>query len=265
MSRKIGSSTMYDSIPAKIQQPSNHDAISVAQQPYVIERLEPENFNELAELQQIAYDALDDKELYLPRSDARMKQVLSTAGFVIAARSTARQLIGARMVFVPGTSPDNMGIDLGFSADQLEQVVHLEASVIHPDYTGFGLQTTLGEHVKSHIHSLVNARYITATVSYKNVPSLRDKFRLGMAIHHIEYIRGYMRFVLVADVMDEDANWANPQTSTTEVPLTDVPTQQHLLANNYVGRRLTLDPYGAWMIHYEAARTKRGVLESLRE
>lgn len=218
------------------------------QTPYLIERLRPDDYAAVVTLQDHVYAALTDQELYLPRSAARIRQVLGSSGFVIGAKTVDGVLMGVRMVFFPHGDPDNMGLVLGFSAPDLAQVVHLEASIIHPDYRGHRLQAEMGPYTVERIRQHAQARYMTATVSYKNVPSLKDKFLLGMTIRAIQYFGPYMRFILASDLTQPHAV---DTAHRVDVPLADVQSQLTLLHSAHVGTGISLTPTGAWMVHYQ--------------
>src|SRR5699024_10216636 len=99
----------------------------------------------------------------------------------------------------PLDDPEHLGIDAGIAKQERHKMIYSEITVVHPYYRGNGLQTYMGEIVFEQMDKNLYP-YVAATVAPFNIPSLKDKFALGMMIIALEEkYNGKLRYVLFKD------------------------------------------------------------------
>jgi ribosomal protein S18 acetylase RimI-like enzyme len=200
-------------------------------------RLDPEHLDAMCNVQRLIVEALDDPSLYYPNPRDIFALCLSQRGLVIGT-FVAGTLVAFRSVFFPGERPDNLGLDIGLTAGDLDQVAHLERSVVDPAYRGNRLQmrmtTQAVQMAKDHPGYGGRLRHLFSTVSPANIPSMKDKFSIGMQIVRTKkkYL-GYWRHVFYRDIRE-------PVTidlaSSVRVDVADIPRQALLVeTRGYVG------------------------------
>jgi hypothetical protein len=156
------------------------------------------SINDVVQLQQRVVDNLEDKNYYNPQSRESLLRLLGDEGKTVGAFSEGKLVAVASLLF-PGTGKENLGIDLGMSKDQLEQVVHLDIVLVDSAYRGLGLQiqmfTDLLEEIKN------TYRFACATVYPKNIASLKSMMKLGLSVVDLKKkYGGLLRYILCADI-----------------------------------------------------------------
>ena len=77
--------------------------------------------------------------------------------------------------------------------------------------------------------------YVCATVAPFNIPSLKDKFALGLRIVALKHkYGGKLRYVFLKNLKDEKVQQSCSQDEKL-IPMTDTLMQQQLLNEGYVG------------------------------
>ncbi|MHC0552199.1 GNAT family N-acetyltransferase [Salinicoccus sp. CNSTN-B1] len=154
----------------------------------------------LLELQKEVYRGLENKEVLQTLTRAEFKAIIQQ-GFIIGAYDEG-ELAGTRSMYIP--SPDeeehlaeNAGID------DRDSVIYSEISFIKPAVRGQGLQTRMGERLLEKVRSDGRFEYVLTTVMPNNIPSLKDKFKLGFRIVDTAYkYNGKKRHVMQLDLSE---------------------------------------------------------------
>jgi hypothetical protein len=144
--------------------------------PYQIVPLNEGCLSELRDFQQTAYEKMTDKALYSPITVDMIRAVLGEKGLTLGLMVRGK-MVGFICFYFPGDDMENLGRDAGLSDQELANVVHWERCLIDPEFRGNNMQFRLGELLVSAAKDLDRKyRYMCATVSPKNYPSLHQLF-----------------------------------------------------------------------------------------
>ncbi|MFC3418406.1 GNAT family N-acetyltransferase [Salinicoccus hispanicus] len=139
---------------------------------------------ELVELQKKVYDNLEDKEVLQTLTEKEFKRIIAQ-GFIIGVYEDGR-LIGSRSMYVPSVEEDeHLADDVGI--ENKESVIYSEISFIDPAKRGRGMQSEMGRELIEMARKDGRFENILTTVMPANIPSLKDKFRLGFKIRKTTY------------------------------------------------------------------------------
>ncbi|MEI7025496.1 hypothetical protein [Paenibacillus sp. y28] len=239
---------------------------------YRLSTLGREHLEAAESLQHTVVQGLQDQTQLSPFSPDELERVITGRGRTVGVFVDGR-LMAFRAVDFPGNDPDNLALDLGFAEPLARQAAHFEMSVVHPDCRGNGLQQLMGHAVLELIRARRDVRFILATVSPSNVPSLKDKFALGMHIAALKpkygglwrYIllrkleqrlgtpgqescirRGEEETGIVLEDTDRLTACAVPATASDELLAlsSSYARQQELLAAGFIGTRLQVTAAG---------------------
>ncbi|MCG7332229.1 GNAT family N-acetyltransferase [Salinicoccus roseus] len=139
---------------------------------------------ELLSLQNMVYEDLEDKEVLQTLTEREFKEIIAQ-GFIIGAVDDGH-LVASRSMYVP--TPDeeeHLADEVGLK--DKEKVIYSEISFIASSYRGSGLQTSMGRHLIEMVKADGRFHDVLTTVMPENVPSLKDKFRLGFKIRKTTY------------------------------------------------------------------------------
>lgn len=217
-------------------------------EPYAMYLLDTGHIDRMMALQQHVYDLLPNKEVLVMDKPYEIESGLKAGGMVIGVSNGAGELVAYRYIAVPGDQPGNMGYDLNFDKGLMNNVAHLETTVVHPHYRGNNLQSkTLQTGMdllrKSSTHHLL------CTVSPFNFFSLANIMGNGLQIKSLKrkYATapdgndGVWRFILHRDLHDE----ALAFNDYIQVGIDRFNKQKTLLENGFVGLDLSKD--GSWL------------------
>ncbi|MCU7558568.1 GNAT family N-acetyltransferase [Macrococcus capreoli] len=102
-----------------------------------------------------------------------------------------------RTMHVP--DEDYLGPYAGIVNAQEEGLIYSDITIVDPDYRGLSLQRKLGEWLFEQFEQ--DYKVIMATVHPDNIPSLKDKFHLGMHITAMDKLYGgKLRFIFKKEV-----------------------------------------------------------------
>lgn len=139
---------------------------------------------ELLELQNKVYDTLEDKEVLQTLTEREFEQIIAQ-GFIIGAYEDGR-LIGSRSMYVPSIDEEgHLADDVGI--EDKESVIYSEISFIDPEKRGRGMQSEMGHELIEKTRRDGRFENILTTVMPENIPSLKDKFRLGFKVRKTTY------------------------------------------------------------------------------
>lgn len=147
----------------------------------------PEDLKDVLELQTLVYEDLENKEV-LETIEAEEFSEMIEQGFIIG-MFKGDELKAVRAMYIPPVDdPEHLASDGG--VEQREEVIYSEITFIHPDERGQGLQTKLGRELIKKVRDDGRFNYVFTTVMPTNLPSLKDKLRLGFKIVNTRYMYG---------------------------------------------------------------------------
>ncbi len=193
----------------------------------------------VAELQAYVYEQLPNKQvLYMDSYEEMLKDIESGAK-IIGVFNETDELIAYRHIGFPGKDVRNLGYDITMPEIELEKVVHLETTVVHPDYRGNGLQSLTLQHAVSMV-KVLGYRHLLCTVSPQNLFSLYNIMKNGLKIKALKRkygtdemkSDGLWRFILHRDL--EMSAYRSPIEFFTS-KLNDLEEQKDLIENGYIG------------------------------
>lgn len=196
--------------------------------------LTEEQLPEVLALQERIIGFLEQPELLQPLTHEEFVYILSGNGMLAGAFVDDR-LIAFRAMLDPGEDEEHLGSDAGISQNKLSSVLYSEISGVDPDFRGHGLQTTLGKWLMEHVER-DRYRYICTTVAPFNIPSLKDKFALGLRIKGLKVKYGYkLRYILFKDLQEPFRETTSQQKP---VLMEKTEEQQKLLREGWIGKSI---------------------------
>lgn len=203
---------------------------------YTMKLLNQDRLEDVIELEHKVYEGLNNKDILYFDTYEDMLADMKQGARIIGVVNDQDRLIAYRYIGFPGTDKRNMGYDINLPKNQLEKVVHLETTVVDPEYRGNGLQD-LTLRVASGMVRSEGYRHLLCTVSPYNFFSLYNVMKNGLKIKSIkkkygsEDEEGLWRFILHSDLEKKFINpidvviskWAN------------LDLQRELISNGYIG------------------------------
>ena len=188
-------------------------------------------------LQEYIYERIPNKEIFVKDTVEDFLEAFENNGRIFGIYTNEGRLIAYRFITVPGESSKNMGNDLYLPHSEFHKVVHLETTVVHPDFRGMGLQRlTLDYAIKWTIAN--GYRYLFCTVSPYNPVSLYNIMSGGLKIKALKMKYGndehpgYLRYVLFRDL---SVSCAECWPEFTMMPILDIEGQQKMIDKGYTG------------------------------
>lgn len=165
---------------------------------YRIGTAAPQEAGSLYSLMRGVWEGLEDKSLFAVEDldEDWVRRQLET-GFGVTARTPDGTLAGMLMVCRYGRDAENLGFDLGYPPEALEQVCNLECAAVLPEHRGHGLESRMFAHAEALLRG-TDVRLMAMTVSPDNPASLRSAERAGfrVALTKKKY-GGLLRHVLI--------------------------------------------------------------------
>ncbi|WP_026826087.1 MULTISPECIES: hypothetical protein [Exiguobacterium] len=200
---------------------------------------------ELLSVQDAVIQVLAEPEHYQSLSIEEFTKLLKDQT-LIGAKSDGR-IIAFRAMLIPPIDNEHLGRDIGWPEDLLERVIYQEVTNVHPEFRGYGLQTHLGKLLMSQVESDNRFDVVCATVAPFNIPSMKDKFSLGLRIGAFkEKYGGKLRYIFYKEM---HRMW-QPTSEVTEVPMEDRARQVELLQAGWVGTDM-MKQGEQWVVRYE--------------
>ena len=201
----------------------------------IVRKLTIQHVDELVELQQQVIEGLSTESFLQPLTIEEFQSILNGKGILIGAFVEER-VIAFRGMLEPELDEEHLGRDAGLSDENLHKVLYSEVTTVHPDYQGNGLQVMLGKLIMQEVDEK-RFSYICATVAPFNIPSLKDKFALGMHIVALKEKYGkLLRYVLIKELTSPLIRFDSP---TQMISMSNTEHQQELLTTGWVGTELT--------------------------
>ncbi|AKG74270.1 GNAT family N-acetyltransferase [Salinicoccus halodurans] len=183
------------------------------------------------ELQNAVYDSLEDKEVLQTLTKAEFEGIIRQ-GYIIGVFN-GQSLVASRSMYIPAADETEHLAD-DAEIQNKNRVIYSEITFIDPAARGQGLQTRMGHELIKRVKASGDFDYILTTVMPANIPSLKDKFKLGFKIVKTTYkYGGKKRHVMQLNIFDgiETGN---------EVKRVHFEDMEWMLQNskNYVGQSL---------------------------
>ncbi|MDW7671932.1 MAG: hypothetical protein SCK57_05435 [Bacillota bacterium] len=203
---------------------------------YEMVYLAPDHVDQVLALQKVVFDALDDRQKFVPDSREFFEEValVKGKGRMIGV-FVENEMIAARSISFPGLSFENLGWELDLSEEDLKRVCHLESSIVHPDFRGNHLQALMLKPTQAYLKE-EGYCMILCTISPFNYPSLKNVMDAGLFIRDVKVrggvYGGKLRFLLALNLCRP----VEPVFSDIcTVQNTDITVQKTLLALGYAG------------------------------
>lgn len=159
------------------------------------------NLDAVLELQNAVYDSLEDKEVLQTLTKEEFEEIINQ-GYIIGVFK-GQSLVATRSMYIPQVDEEEHLAD-DAKIQNRERVIYSEITFIDPASRGQGLQTKMGEELIRRVKSSGDFDYILTTVMPANIPSLKDKFKLGFRIVKTNYkYGGKKRHVMLLNLLNE--------------------------------------------------------------
>lgn len=214
---------------------------------YTMRLVEAREIESVLKLQSLVYDGLANKEILYKDTKLEMLEDLSQGGMIIGVFNSVEELISYRYISFPGHSKKNLGYDIHLDSSQLNKVVHLETTLVSPDYRGNRLQSlTLSKAID--LIEPMKMKHLLCTVSPYNIFSLYNIMNAGLSIKALKrkYGDGHdgvWRFILHKNLNAEDAL----DRHFKQLKMDSIQEQKILIEKGYIGYNLIKESH---MIQY---------------
>lgn len=209
------------------------------------------NYLTVAELDQIeavqrsVMDALTEGSQYQSLTTEEFMKLLSDRTLIGAYHEGT--LIAFRALLIPPLDAEHLGYDIGYPLETLDRVLYQEVTNVHPDYRGYGLQQHLGKLLMKELEQDSRFDLVCATVAPFNIPSLKDKFALGLRIGALKpKYGGKLRYIFMKEL---HSDW-KPAGEATWLNMGETEQQVALLKTGWFGTTMTRDGE-RWLVKYE--------------
>lgn len=199
----------------------------------------------IIDLQKKVKSGLESRATLEPLSKEEFSTILSEQELMIGV-FIEEKMIAFRAMLKPEIDKAHLGIDARLPTGELPKVIYSEISNVDPDYRGNGLQLCMGKLLMNRLDGKP-FKYVCATVAPLNIPSLKDKLELGLAVVGLkEKYEGKLRYILMKDLT---AKPENSQTELTFLIMTDIEGQQKILKAGFRGMSIK-EIDGEWHVGY---------------
>ncbi len=200
---------------------------------------------EILELQTTVYEALEDKDRLEPLDEDEFLTILEGDPLMVGIFHQ-KKLIAFRAFLNPAADEEGLGRDIGLTEEDYAQIIYSEISNVHPDFRGNHLQTTMGKIIMEQLDATAY-RYVLATVAPGNIPSMKDKFALGMRIYKVKEKYGKkLRYIFCKDLQKSNVSVKDQR----EIDMKDIDGQIKLIEAGYIGTKMEIVG-NEWMVIYQ--------------
>lgn len=163
-----------------------------------IKEIKMDQLKEILDLQEKVHDQLSDKEVLQTLTKEEFIEIINQ-GFVVGAFDGSH-LVASRSMYIPKIDEEeHLADDAGI--DDKSSVIYSEISFINSKYRGQNLQTQMGQALIEKVKTDSRFKHCLTTVMPTNIPSLKDKFKLGFKIMATNYkYNGKRRHILRLDL-----------------------------------------------------------------
>jgi GNAT superfamily N-acetyltransferase len=218
---------------------ARHIGDAIEQESYEMRIINEKELEEVVALQGLVYSKLPNKQVLYIDSYDEMMMDMSLGAKILGVFNQSQELIAYRYVGFPGYDNKNLGYDVKLPKKELDKVVHLETTVVHPDYRGNGLQSlTLQEIIP--VVKEMGYKHLLCTVSPQNYFSLFNIMKSGLKIKALKKKYGtdesgkdgLWRFILHRNL--EQTSMLNPR-ELFKTAISDIERQERLIREGFIG------------------------------
>ncbi len=214
--------------------------------PYIIKVLGTEDLKEVMRLQNLVIGSLEKKEYYVPIPEEELRFILEGGGESVGLFIRDRLYAACSLLFDVAYE-NNMAREIGFSEEELGQVVQFELSMVNPELRGHRLQYKLAGILARRLEERGTARYLFTTVSPYNYASVQTVTSLGLLIAGLSKMYfDWNRYVVYKDLYNPVKLDTANAVSLANTALID---QQQLLHNGYRGFAQCKDENGTKILY----------------
>ncbi|MDF2890935.1 MAG: hypothetical protein K0R80_1302 [Clostridia bacterium] len=216
-----------------------HVGESIEQEGYEMRLIVERELEEVVALQGLVYSKLPNKQVLYMDSYDEMLTDMNLGAKIVGVFNQNQELIAYRYVGFPGYDDKNLGYDINLPHKELGKVVHLETTVVHPDYRGNGLQSlTLQQMIP--VVKEMGYKHMLCTVSPQNYFSLFNIMKNGLKIKALKRKygdentgkEGLWRFILHRNL--EPVSLLNPR-ELLKTSISDLEKQEKLIKEGFIG------------------------------
>lgn len=203
------------------------------------------DLQEIKAVQQAVMDAMKEESHYQSLSTEEFVKLLQDRTMIGAYHNGT--LIAFRALLIPPLDDEHLGYDIGYPEQSLDRILYQEVTNVHPRYRGYGLQRCLGELLMKELEQNHQFDLVCATVAPFNIPSLKDKFALGLRIGALKpKYGGKLRYIFMKEL---HTDWC-ADGEETWLDMAETDAQVHLLQSGWFGTMLKQDGE-TWLVKYE--------------
>ncbi len=170
---------------------------------FVIQKAKDDETDAIIELIQDIYENMTQKDWYAADNAEYTREMLRTGkGLAYTAREEqSGELAGVFLTAFPGTSKENLGMDIGIREDLLNKVAHMDSVVVSPAYRGHHLQQRLMSYAENDLRH-AGYQYLCCTIHPDNQYSMNSALSLGYKVYKTcPKYGGYMRAILMKEII----------------------------------------------------------------
>ncbi len=212
---------------------------NIYEEKYIMRLLEANELENVVKLQNYVYSQLPNKQVLYMDSYQEMLDDMKSGAKIIGVYNEQNNLIAYRYIGFPGENDKNLGNDISLPKQEFNKVVHLETTVVHPEYRGNSLQSLTLQQVVPLVKA-IGYKHLLCTVSPQNFYSLFNVMRNGLKIKALKRKYGteadgkdgLWRFILHRDI--DVTAFQNP-IKLFSTHLSNIEEQKKLIDESYVG------------------------------
>lgn len=211
----------------------------IKEETYVIRTIDRKEIDKVIALQDIVYNQLLNKEVFFRDTAEDMIYDATHGGMIVGVFNPDKELVSYRYTSMPHQQERNLGRDIGLKTDDLNRVMHLESTIVHPDYRGNKFQALTLDVVRSVIKER-EIDHLLCTISPYNRYSLYNIMNAGLDIKALKrkYIsedgKGLWRFILHKNLHERRGVGAESRI----IRMDKIHEQKALILDGFIGDEL---------------------------
>lgn len=135
----------------------------------------------ILKIQEEAFEAIESPELLRRNTPEMLRACLCEPHYTIGAYCN-NVLVGFAVLYDGGNDDENLGKDMGYSKDELNDVINLKLVIVSPKYRGNGLQCRMTKELEK-VAAQKKKSCICVTVSPDNKVSRKNIENMGYKFH----------------------------------------------------------------------------------
>lgn len=210
-----------------------------------VRHLSGADLSDIEAVQQTVIADLDEDSHYQPLTTQEFMKLLADQTIVGAFHQDA--LIAFRALLIPPLDDEHLGRDIGCREEVLDRIIYQEVTNVDPAFRGYRLQQHLGKLLMKELRQDDRFDLVCATVAPFNIPSLKDKFTLGLRIGALKLkYGGKLRYIFMKEL---HIDWRS-EGKVTWLEMNDIDGQVKLLETGWYGTGMKrIDE--TWLVKYE--------------